>query len=81
MTIIHALQAFDAIYLLTQGGPNRATAVLAFSLYETAFQRFDIGQATALGYIMFILIGALSLLQWWGRKRWVWQEELTEKRS
>jgi multiple sugar transport system permease protein len=75
MTIIHALQAFDAIYLLTQGGPNRATAVLAFSLYETAFQRFDIGQATALGYIMFLLIGSLSLLQWWSRKRWVWQEE------
>lgn len=75
MTLIHALQAFDAIYLLTQGGPNRATAVLAFSLYETAFQRFDIGQATALGYIMFVLIGALSLLQWWSRKQWVWQEE------
>jgi multiple sugar transport system permease protein len=75
MTLIHALQTFDTVYLLTQGGPNRATAVLAFSLYETAFQRFEIGQATALGYVMFIIIGGISALQWWGRKRWVWQEE------
>jgi len=75
MTIIHALQAFDAIYLLTQGGPNRATTVLAFALYEAAFQRFELGQATAIGYIMFSVIAVLTLIQWYARKHWVWQEE------
>jgi ABC-type sugar transport system permease subunit len=64
MTTIHALQAFDAIYLLTQGGPNRATTVLAYALYETAFQRFEIGQATALGFIIFTIIAVLTLMQW-----------------
>ena len=64
MTTIHALQAFDAIYLLTQGGPNRATTVLAYALYETAFQRFEIGQATALGFIIFSIIAVLTLMQW-----------------
>jgi ABC-type sugar transport system permease subunit len=64
MTTIHALQAFDAIYLLTQGGPNRATTVLAYALYETAFQRFEIGQATALGFIIFTIIAILTLMQW-----------------
>jgi multiple sugar transport system permease protein len=64
MTTIHALQAFDAIYLLTQGGPNRATTVLAYALYETAFQRFEIGHATALGFIIFLIIAVLTLMQW-----------------
>jgi ABC-type sugar transport system permease subunit len=64
MTTIHALQAFDAIYLLTQGGPNRATTVLAYALYETAFQRFELGQATALGVIIFTIIAVLTALQW-----------------
>jgi ABC-type sugar transport system permease subunit len=64
MTTIHALQAFDAIYLLTQGGPNRATTVLAYALYETAFQRFELGQATALGVVIFTIIAVLTALQW-----------------
>jgi ABC-type sugar transport system permease subunit len=64
MTTIHALQAFDAIYLLTQGGPNRATTVLAYALYETAFQRFELGQATALGVVIFTIIAILTGLQW-----------------
>ncbi|XVJ51383.1 MAG: sugar ABC transporter permease [Vampirovibrio sp.] len=74
MTSIHALQAFDSIYLLTQGGPNRITTVLAYALYEAAFQRFEIGQATALGFVMFSLIAGLTALQWWAKKHWVWQE-------
>ena len=64
MTTIHALQAFDSIYLLTQGGPNRATTVLAYALYETAFQRFEIGQATALGFVIFSIIAVLTFTQW-----------------
>jgi multiple sugar transport system permease protein len=74
MTSIHALQAFDAIYLLTQGGPNRATMVLAYALYETAFQRFEIGEATALGFVLLLLIASLTLVQWKMRRSWVWQE-------
>jgi len=64
MTTIHALQAFDSIYLLTQGGPNRATTVLAYALYESAFQRFELGQATALGVVIFTIIAILTGLQW-----------------
>ena len=74
MSSIHALQAFDAIYLLTQGGPNRATMVLAYALYETAFQRFEIGEATALGFVLLTLIATLTLIQWRIRRAWVWQE-------
>jgi multiple sugar transport system permease protein len=64
LTIIHAMLAFDAIYLLTQGGPNKATTVLVFWLFQQAFLWYSAGKASAIAYLLAVLLVGLTLVQW-----------------
>jgi sorbitol/mannitol transport system permease protein len=48
---IYVVNTFDAIYMITQGGPGTATTNLPFYIYQRAFEGFDIGQAAALGVV------------------------------
>ncbi len=48
---IYVVNTFDAIYMVTQGGPGTATTNLPYYIYQRAFQGFDIGQAAALGVV------------------------------
>ncbi len=45
------VNTFDAIYMITQGGPGTSTTNLPFYIYQRAFEGFDIGQAAALGVV------------------------------
>ncbi len=74
ITTISSFQVFDLIYLMTQGGPDGATDVLVYWLYKNAFEYFEIGRASAAAYILFIIISALSFIQWIARKKWVYGE-------
>jgi multiple sugar transport system permease protein len=63
MSVIGSFQVFDTVYVLTSGGPLGKTKVLVFYLYENAFKFFEMGYASAVAYIMFAIIFALTLLQ------------------
>ncbi|MCS7220615.1 MAG: sugar ABC transporter permease [Anaerolineae bacterium] len=52
MTIIWSFLVFDYIYLLTQGGPAHASEVLATEVFKSAFFRFEVGYAAAIGLSM-----------------------------
>ncbi len=52
MTIIWSFLVFDYIYLLTQGGPAHASEVLATEVFNSAFFRFEVGYAAAIGVSM-----------------------------
>jgi len=71
MTAITALQVFDAIYAMTRGGPGVATATLGFSIYQYGFSSYLMGYATALCWVMFAVIMALTGLQFRLQKKWV----------
>ena len=60
---IGTLQLFDEPYILTQGGPNYATITLGEYLYDNGFTFLKFGFASALGYVMVIIIGLLSWIQ------------------
>ncbi len=62
-SMIGALQAFDQIYIMTSGGPGRATEVVCYLIYMNAFQYFKQGYASAMAYILFIIIFAASVIQ------------------
>jgi multiple sugar transport system permease protein len=64
LTVIHAMLAFDAIYLLTQGGPNKATTVLVFWLFQQAFLWYSAGKASAIAYVLAVMLVGLTLVQW-----------------
>ncbi|GAB2592285.1 carbohydrate ABC transporter permease [Kribbella endophytica] len=60
---IVAFQVFDTIYVMTGGGPNRASLSLIYLLYDEGFKFFDFGYASAIGIVLFVVVLALSLVQ------------------
>lgn len=74
ITCISSFQIFDLIYLMTQGGPLDSTNVLVYAIYKNAFEYFKIGQASAIAYVLFAIILALTLVQWQLRKKLVYNE-------
>ena len=63
ITTIGSFKVFDHIYLMTGGGPENGTLVLAYYIYEQAFEFFNIGYASALAIIMFVIVLALTIVQ------------------
>lgn len=57
---IEAFKLFDLVWVLTAGGPGTVTETVSMNLYRIAFARFKTGQASAFGYIVLIMIIALS---------------------
>ena len=74
ITCISSFQIFDLIYLMTQGGPLDSTNVLVYAIYKNAFEYFKIGQASAIAYVLFVIILVLTLIQWQLRKKLVYNE-------
>jgi len=69
--IIGALQVFTTAYITTKGGPGRATWFFALHLYTHAFEYFDMGYASTLAWLMFIIILVFTLIQLRLSDRWV----------
>jgi len=60
---IRSFQVFSEIFVMTQGGPIGATTTLVYYLYNMGFQKFRMGYASALAYVLFAIILIFSLLQ------------------
>ena len=63
VSTLGVLQAFTQIYILTKGGPSDSTYSLVYSIYEEAFLRFQFGSASAQAMILFVVMLALTVLQ------------------
>jgi multiple sugar transport system permease protein len=61
--VIGSFQVFDTAYVLTAGGPGNATTVANLNIYNTAFQGFRIGEASAMSVILFLVILVITVLQ------------------
>jgi multiple sugar transport system permease protein len=61
--MISQLQDISASLLLTNGGPADATRVFSLEVYETAFTELDIGYASALSFLMFVVILVVTVVQ------------------
>ena len=71
MMMITSLQAYDQIQILTQGGPAGSTRTLLYLYYQYAFEKYKMGEATAIAAVLMALTLGLSGLQFWGSKKWV----------
>ena len=63
ISMINSFQAFDQIYVMTKGGPGTATQVVSYLIYMNAFQYFKQGYASAMAYILFIIVFIASIVQ------------------
>ena len=68
---IGALQVFELIVILTQGGPGDATRSMSIYIVEEAFDSFEIGYAASIAVVMTMVILAITLLQFLASRAWV----------
>ena len=64
MGIIGSFKVFDQISVLTQGGPGSSSSVMAYYVYRTAFDYFEMGYANTLAWALFLLVFIVTLVQW-----------------
>ena len=62
---IFTFQVFGPIYVMTGGGPARSTSVIVYYLYQRAFEFQEMGYASAVAWIIFIILIGLTLFQLW----------------
>lgn len=72
--LISAFQVFDPIYIMTKGGPANSTRSIMFAVYEEGFRYFRFGTASAIAWILFAIIMALTVAQLVLQKKWVHYE-------
>jgi multiple sugar transport system permease protein len=60
--LVDAINTFELIYVMTKGGPGRATQILSIFGWRTAFQEFDFGKGAALGVVMLLICLAGAIL-------------------
>ena len=70
-TINLLLGAFDMVNVMTQGGPLDASNVLVFNIYRTAFTYFQMGYASAMAYVLFLVVLGFTAMQWVAQRYWV----------
>ena len=63
------LQMFGQAQLLTAGGPSGASRTIVLYIFETAFGRWELGYAIAMAEVLFLLIVAVTLTQYWATSR------------
>ena len=71
LSIIGAMQTFVQPYVMTEGGPNNASLLYVLYLYNKAFQQSQMGYASALAWVLFVVIAVLSLIVFRTSSRWV----------
>ncbi len=74
ITVLGSLQVFATISVLTAGGPGGATDVLAYYIYRQGFERHDLGYASALAMVLFVIVLIITAVQWRLRTKWVHDE-------
>ncbi|GAB3816487.1 carbohydrate ABC transporter permease [Kribbella italica] len=74
LTVVGSLQVFAQIAVLTQGGPGTSTTVLVYYLYQQAFQFHHFGYGATISLLLFVIVLALTVLQWRMRRKWVFHE-------
>lgn len=72
MQTVQAFQEFNGPYIITEGGPLKSTYLLPLYIYDEAFKSFEMGYASAIAWILFVIIMALTIVAFWSSKKWVY---------
>jgi multiple sugar transport system permease protein len=74
MGLIGAFQVFTSAYVMTAGGPNNASRFYALYLFQTAFEQFKLGKASAMAWILFLILVVVTAVRFYGSRKWVYYE-------
>lgn len=71
LSIINSFKVFEQSYIMTKGGPAHATMTMVLYIYSNAFEWLKMGYASAMAYILAIIILVLTVIQLRLQKKWV----------
>jgi multiple sugar transport system permease protein len=74
MQIINGFMVFTQAYIITGGAPLDTTLFYSLYLYQKAFQSFDMGYASAMAWVLLVIIAFFTLLAFKSSKFWVYYE-------
>jgi multiple sugar transport system permease protein len=74
IAVVQSFQIFTNVRVMTRGGPGTATMVYVYYLYLNAFTYFRMGYASALAWILFVVVAILTWLQFKASEKWVHYE-------
>lgn len=76
IAIIASFQVFTQVYVMTGGGPGKATLFYVLYLYDQAFNLHEMGYASGMAWLLLLLVLALTMVVMWGSKKLVYYEAL-----
>lgn len=71
ISIIGSFQVFELVFVMTKAGPANATNTLVYYIYQNGFQFYQMGYASAAAMVLFLIVLALTLVQYGLQNRWV----------
>jgi len=77
LQIIHSFQSFTQAFVVSggTGGPADSTLFYTLYLYQKGFAQFDMGYASALAWLLLLIIGAFTAINFWASKYWVFYDD------
>ena len=73
--LCQAFQEFNGPYIITHGGPRNSTTLMSLLVYNSAFQSHEMGLASAMAWVMFIIVMILTGIAFWSQKHWVYYSD------
>jgi oligogalacturonide transport system permease protein len=73
--LVQAFQEFNGPYIITQGGPRNSTTLISLLIYNNAFKTFDMGLASALAWVMFLILMVFTIISFISQKYWVYYSD------
>jgi len=73
--ICQAFQEFNGPYVITQGGPRNATTLISLLIYNNAFKNYEMGIASAMAWVLFIILLIFTVIAFLSQKYWVYYSD------
>ena len=74
INVIGSFQVFTQALLTTEGGPDNATLFVFLYIYQMGWENLRMGYASAIAWVLFVVILVFTLVQFYGGRRWVYYE-------
>jgi multiple sugar transport system permease protein len=77
LQVIHAFQSFTQAFVVSggSGGPSDSTLFYTLYLYQRGFNNFDMGYASALAWLLLVIIAAFTAVNFWAARFWVFYDD------
>ncbi len=70
--LVQAFQEFNGPYVITRGGPMNATTLVSLLIYNRAFTTYEMGMASAMAWVLFVIVMTLSIIAFVSQSKWVY---------